>query len=59
MTISLNMRVTHDQKTKDYGRTIGDRERLLEPTTTKVAVGVKSERFVHDFMDFMIAVLKN
>jgi len=58
VTIPLNMRVTYDKDTQDYGRTIGDRERLLEPTTTKVAVGVNTKRFVRDFMDFMIAILK-
>ncbi|MBK0040702.1 MULTISPECIES: nucleoside hydrolase [Leuconostoc] len=59
LTIPLNMRVTYDQESGDYGRTIGDRERLLEDTTTQVAVGVKTERFVRDFMDFMIAVLND
>ncbi|MEX0379786.1 nucleoside hydrolase [Leuconostoc sp. MS02] len=58
VTIPLNMRVTYDKDTQDYGRTIGDRERLLEPTTTNVAVGVNAKRFVRDFMDFMTAVLK-
>lgn len=59
VTIPLNMRVTFDETTKDYGRTIGDKARLLEPTTTKIAVSVNSQRFVRDFMDFMVAVLKD
>lgn len=59
VTIPLNMRVTYDKDTHDYGRTIGDRQRLLEPTTTNVAVGVNAKRFVRDFMDFMISVLKS
>lgn len=58
VTIPLNMRVTYDKDTHDYGRTIGDRQRLLDPTTTNVAVGVNAKRFVRDFMDFMISVLK-
>lgn len=44
--------------THDYGRTIGDHQRLLDPPTTNVAVGVNAKRFVRDFMDFMISVLK-
>lgn len=59
VTIPLNMHVTFDETTKDYGRTIGDKARLLEPTTTKIAVSVNSQRFVRDFMDFMVAVLKD
>ncbi|ADG40206.1 MULTISPECIES: nucleoside hydrolase [Leuconostoc] len=59
VTIPLNMRVTYDKDTHDYGRTIGDRQRLLEPTTTNVAVSVNAKRFVRDFMDFMISVLKS
>ncbi|KRN74515.1 hypothetical protein IV73_GL001251 [Weissella kandleri] len=57
-TIDLNTRVTYDQESGDYGRTIGDRERLNEPTTTKIAVDVDVERFVRDFQEFMLDVLK-
>lgn len=56
-TIDLNMRVTYDQKSGDYGRTIGDNQKLLDYTTTKVAVNVDNERFVRDFQDFMLDIL--
>lgn len=58
-TIDLNLRVTYDRESGDYGRTIGDKLRLLDSTTTKVAVNVDNERFVRDFQDFMLDILKN
>lgn len=56
-TISLAMRVTYDKESGDYGRTIGDKSRLLEPTTTKAAVLVDTPRFVNDFQNLMLNIL--
>jgi len=58
-TIDLNMRVTYDRNSGDYGRTIGDNQKLLDSTTTKVAVNVDNERFVRDFQDLMLDILKH
>ncbi|GMA69655.1 purine nucleosidase [Leuconostoc litchii] len=57
-TLPLAMHVTYNQENGDYGRTIGDKERLLEPTTSKVAVLVDAKRFVNDFQNLMLSVLK-
>ena len=57
-SIALAMRVTYDKESGDYGRTIGDKEKLLVPTTTKAAVLVDSKRFVHDFQNLMLTVLQ-
>lgn len=57
-TIPLAMRVTYDRKSGDYGRTIGDKDKLLEPTTTKAAVLVDTPRFVQDFQNIMLDVLR-
>ena len=51
------MHVTYDRDSGDYGRTIGDKEKLLEPTTTKAAILVDTTRFVSDFQKMMLAVL--
>lgn len=51
------MRVTYDKESGDYGRTIGDKSRLLEPTTTKAAVLVDTPRFVNDFQNLMLNIL--
>ncbi|MCM0582033.1 nucleoside hydrolase [Weissella diestrammenae] len=56
-TINLNTRVTYDKQSGDYGRTIGDSARLLDATTTKIAVNVDTERFVRDFQEFMLDIL--
>ncbi|CAH1853353.1 nucleoside hydrolase [Convivina intestini] len=57
-TLPLNMKVTYDNQTGDYGRTIGDTDRLLAPTTAQAAVLVDQKRFVPDFQKQMLAVLK-
>ncbi|AET29707.1 nucleoside hydrolase [Leuconostoc mesenteroides subsp. mesenteroides J18] len=57
-SIALAMRVTYDKESGDYGRTIGDKEKLFVPTTTKAAVLVDSKRFVHDFQNLMLTVLQ-
>ena len=51
------MHVTYDQETGDYGRTIGDKEKLLQPTTSQAAVLVDTDRFVSDFQQLMLNVL--
>ncbi|MCK8617914.1 nucleoside hydrolase [Fructobacillus sp. M158] len=56
-TLPLNMKVTTDKVTGDYGRTIGDTEKLLDETTSKAAILVDQDRFVHDFQRMMLAVL--
>lgn len=58
-TLPLAMHVTYDQKSGDYGRTIGDKDKLLVPTTTQVAVLVDTDRFVSDFQTMMLSVLNN
>lgn len=55
-TIDLNMRVTYDRESGDYGRTIGSKDKLLDPTTSKAAVTVDEKRFLADFMDFTMSV---
>ncbi|MFC4761429.1 nucleoside hydrolase [Fructobacillus durionis] len=57
-TLDLNMKVTTDRFTGDYGRTIGDAKKLLDPTTSKAAVLVDQDRFVSDFQNMMLKVLK-
>lgn len=56
-TIPLTMHVTYDQETGDYGRTIGDKEKLLQPTTSQAAILVDTDRFVSDFQQLMLNVL--
>ncbi|CAK1247565.1 Pyrimidine-specific ribonucleoside hydrolase RihB [Fructobacillus sp. EFB-N1] len=56
-TLDLNMQVTYDQESGDYGRTIGDKAKLLEPTISKAAVLVDQDRFVSDFQQMMLKVL--
>ena len=56
-TMPLAMHVTYDRESGDYGRTIGDKAKLLEPTTTKAAILVDTERFVTDFQQLMLKVL--
>ena len=56
-TMPLAMHVTYDRESGDYGRTIGDKEKLLEPTTTKAAILVDTDRFVTDFQQLMLKVL--
>ncbi|GDZ84633.1 purine nucleosidase [Leuconostoc citreum] len=56
-TMPLAMHVTYDRDSGDYGRTIGDKEKLLEPTTTKAAILVDTTRFVSDFQKMMLTVL--
>ncbi len=56
-TLPLNMKVTYDRQSGDYGRTIGNKEKLLEPTTTKAAILVDSPRFVSDFQSTMLSIL--
>lgn len=57
-TLPLSMHVTYDKESGDYGRTIGNKDKLLEPTTSKVAVLVDTNRFVSDFQAMMLNVLK-
>ncbi|MGY3743035.1 nucleoside hydrolase [Leuconostoc inhae] len=56
-TLPLAMHVTYDKQSGDYGRTIGDKDKLLVPTTTQVAVLVDTDRFVSDFQAMMLSVL--
>lgn len=56
--LPLNMRVTYNTENGDYGRTIGDKTQLLAPTTSKAAVLVDTDRFVKDFQNMMLTVLK-
>ncbi|MDF7627156.1 nucleoside hydrolase [Lactobacillaceae bacterium L1_55_11] len=56
--LPLAMRVTYDKKTGDYGRTIGDKTKLLESTDSKAAILVDTDRFVADFQKWMLTVLK-
>ncbi|MBS9336691.1 nucleoside hydrolase [Fructobacillus papyrifericola] len=56
-TLPLNMKVTTDRVSGDYGRTIGDTDKLLDETTSKAAVLVDQERFVSDFQNMMLKVL--
>ncbi|CAH0418880.1 nucleoside hydrolase [Periweissella ghanensis] len=51
-TIDLNMQVTYDDV--DYGRTIGDKDRLNDPTTNmKAAVGVDADAYLVYFMELL------
>ncbi|MBS9335491.1 nucleoside hydrolase [Fructobacillus sp. M1-13] len=56
-TLPLNMIVTTDRESGDYGRTIGDTSKLLEPVTSKAAILVDQDRFVADFQKMMLKVL--
>ncbi|MBS9339134.1 nucleoside hydrolase [Fructobacillus sp. M2-14] len=56
-TMPLNMKVTTDKKTGDYGRTIGDTDQLLDPCHSQAAILVDQERFVSDFQNMMKKVL--
>ena len=49
--IDLNMKVMSDETY--WGRTIGDKDRLLEATTTKVAVDVDHQRYLEYFMKLL------
>lgn len=49
--IDLNMKVMTDETY--WGRTIGDKDRLLEATTTKVAVDVDYHRYLEHFMQLL------
>lgn len=55
-TIDLNMRVKSGKE--DWGRTIGDENRLNEPTNVKVAVQVDKDRYLKTFMDYLTALFK-
>jgi purine nucleosidase len=57
-TLPLNMRVTYDHESGDYGRTIGDKEKLLEPTNAQAAILVDSEKFVSEFQRLILEVLQ-
>ncbi|CAK8054400.1 nucleoside hydrolase [Eupransor demetentiae] len=56
--LPLNMKVTYDRESGDYGRTIGDPDKLLDPTYSTAAVLVDADRFVPDFQKMMLSVLK-
>lgn len=56
-TLDLNMRVKYGKE--DYGRTIGDENRLNEPTNVKVAVQVDKDRYLKVFMDYLTTLFKN
>lgn len=56
-TIDLNMKVTSDEN--NYGRTVGDTQRLNDPTTNvKVAVNVDKQRYLTTFMNYLTALFK-
>lgn len=55
-TIDLNMVVNTNKET--YGRTIGDDNRLNEPTNVKVAVMVDKDRYLKVFMDYLTNLFK-
>ena len=55
-TIDLNMVVNYNKET--YGRTIGDDNRLNEPTNVKVAVAVDKDRYLKTFMEYLTALFK-
>ncbi|MFC6260188.1 nucleoside hydrolase [Levilactobacillus fujinensis] len=55
-TIDLNMVVNYNKET--YGRTIGDDNRLNEPTNVKVAVMVDKDRYLKVFMNYLTALFK-
>lgn len=56
-TMPLNMKVTTDKETGDYGRTIGDTDQLLDPCHSQAAILVDQDRFVSDFQEMMKKVL--
>ncbi|CAK1242001.1 nucleoside hydrolase [Fructobacillus fructosus] len=58
-TLPLNMKVTTDRVSGDYGRTIGNTDKLLDKTTSKAAVLVDQDRFVSDFQQMMLTVLSD
>ncbi len=55
--LDLNMEVTVDQASGDYGRTIGDNTKLLDGTSSRAAINVDVARYTRDFMDLTKAVL--
>ena len=56
-TISLFMKVIYDEH--NYGRTIGDKDRLNEPNpNVKVAVNVDKDRYLATFMDLLTNLFK-
>ncbi|MDR3190795.1 MAG: nucleoside hydrolase [Lactobacillaceae bacterium] len=55
--LDLNMQVTLSKSSGDYGRTIGDNEKLLDPTFSRAAIDVDEERYTRDFMDFTASIL--
>lgn len=56
-TIDLNMKVTYEEV--DYGRTIGDKDRLNDATTNmKAAVAVDANAYLVYFMDLLNGLLK-
>jgi Inosine-uridine nucleoside N-ribohydrolase len=51
------MKVTYDES--NYGRTVGDKDRLNEPTTNvKVAVNVDKQRYLDTFMNYLTQLFK-
>jgi len=57
--IDLNMQVTLQKSSGDYGRTIGDNEKLLDKPISRAAIDVDAERYTRDFMDFIATTLKD
>lgn len=56
-TLDLNMQVTHDGA--DYGRTIGDKDRLNDKTTNmKAAIGVDADAYLTYFMELLTNLFK-
>ncbi|CAJ1229044.1 nucleoside hydrolase [Levilactobacillus zymae] len=55
-TLDLNMLVKYGKE--DYGRTIGDDNRLNEPTNVKVSVQVDTDRYLKTFMDYLTNLFK-
>jgi len=55
-TIDLNMVVNYNKET--YGRTIGDDNRLNEPTNVKVSVMVDKDRYLKTFMEYLTNLFK-
>ncbi|MDF7637591.1 nucleoside hydrolase [Leuconostocaceae bacterium ESL0958] len=56
---AINMMVTTDHKTGDYGRTIGDPARLKDKeTNAQAALSVAVDRFLADFQATMLKVLQ-
>lgn len=55
-TLDLNMLVKYGKE--DYGRTIGDDNRLNEPTNVKVSVQVDTDRYLKTFMNYLTNLFK-